>query len=61
MKHSCGCCIIIHERSDNMPKNKNITVKQLKEWGEVTSYIIEMAKKNNVDLSKILIVKKEKL
>ena len=44
-----------------MPKNKNITVKQLKEWGEVTSYIIEMAKKNNVDLSKILIVKKEKL
>ena len=44
-----------------MRKNKNITDKQLKEWGEVTSYIREMAKKNNVDLSKILLVKKEKL
>ena len=45
-----------------MQKNrKNITDKQLKEWGEVTSYIIEIAKKNNIDLSKILLVKKENL
>ena len=61
MKHRYVCCIIIHERSDNMSKNRNITDKQLKEWGEVTSYIREIAKKNNVDLSKILLVKKEKL
>ena len=61
MKHRYGCCIIIHERSDNMSKNRNITSKQLKEWGEVTSYIREIAKKNNIDLSKILLVKKEKL
>ena len=47
--------------SDNMGKNNNITATQLKEWGEVTSYIREIAKKNNVDLSKILLVKKEKL
>ena len=47
--------------SDNMGKNNNITAKQLKEWGEVTSYIREIAKKNNIDLSKILLVKKEKL
>ena len=45
-----------------MSKNrKNITDKQLKEWGEVTSYIREIAKKKNIDLSKILLVKKEKL
>lgn len=44
-----------------MGKNNNITDKQLKEWGEVTSYIRKIAKKNNVDLSKILLVKKEKL
>ena len=44
-----------------MSKNRNITDKQLKEWGEVTIYIREIAKKNNVDLSKILLVKKEKL
>ena len=47
--------------SDNMGKNNNITATQLKEWGEVISYIREIAKKNNVDLSKILLVKKEKL
>ena len=64
MKHRYACCIIIHERSDNMSKNRkrnSITDKQLKEWGEVTSYIREIAKKNNVDLSKILLVKKENL
>ena len=42
-----------------MPKNTNITATQLKEWGEVTSYIREIAKKKNIDLSKILLVKKE--
>ena len=42
-----------------MSKNRNITAKQLKEWCEVTSYIREIAKKNNIDLSKILLVKKE--
>ena len=47
--------------SDNMGKGHNISAKQLKEWGEVTSYIREIAKKNNIDLSKILLVKKEKL
>ena len=61
LKHRYVCCIIIHEWSDNMGKNNNITSTQLKEWGEVTSYIREIAKKNNVDLSKILLVKKEKL
>ena len=61
MKHRYVCCIIIHERSDNMGKNNNITATQLKEWGEVTSYIREIAKKNNVDLTKILLVKKENL
>ena len=61
MKNRYGCCIIIHERGDNMSKSKNITDKQLKEWGEVTSYIREIAKKNNIDLSKILLVKKENL
>ena len=45
--------------SDNMGKNNNITAIQLKEWGEVTCYIREIAKKNNIDLSKILLVKKE--
>lgn len=45
--------------SDNMGKNNNISANQLKEWGEVTSYIREIAKKKNVDLSKILLVKKE--
>ena len=40
---------------------KNITFEQLKEWGEVTNYIREIAKKNNIDLSKILLVKKENL
>ena len=60
MKHSCAWCIIIHEGGDNMGKNNNITATQLKEWGEVTSYIREIAKKNNIDLSKILLVKKEK-
>lgn len=44
-----------------MGKNNNITARQLKEWCEVTSYIKEIAKKNNVDLSKILLVKKENL
>ena len=44
-----------------MGKGHNISAKQLKEWGEVTSYIREIAKKNNIDLSKILLVKKEKL
>ena len=44
-----------------MSKRNNITDKQLKEWGEVTSYIRKIAKKNNVDLSKILLVKKENL
>ena len=61
MKHRYACCIIIHERSDNMGKNNNITAIQLKEWGEVTSYIREIAKKNNIDLTKILLVKKENL
>lgn len=42
-----------------MSKRNNITDKQLKEWKEVTSYIREIAKKNNVDLTKILLVKKE--
>ena len=42
-----------------MGKNNNITATQLKEWSEVTRYIIEIAKKNNIDLSKILLVKKE--
>ena len=42
-----------------MSKRNNITDKQLKEWKEVTSYIREIAKKNNIDLSKILLVKKE--
>ena len=42
-----------------MSKNRNITATQLKEWGEVTSYIREIAKKKNIDLSKILLVKKE--
>ena len=42
-----------------MRKNNNITATQLKEWGEVTSYIREIAKKNNIDLSRILLVKKE--
>ena len=44
-----------------MGKNNYITPKQLKEWCEVTSYIREIAKKNNIDLSKILLVKKENL
>lgn len=44
-----------------MGKNNSITTIQLKEWGEVTSYIREIAKKNNIDLSKILLVKKENL
>lgn len=44
-----------------MSKRNNITDKQLKEWKEVTSYIREIAKKNNIDLSKILLVKKENL
>ena len=61
MKHRYACCIIIHERRDNMSKRSNITDKQIKEWKEVTSYIREIAKKNNVDLSKILLVKKENL
>lgn len=42
-----------------MSKRNNITDKQLKEWKEVTSYIREIAKKNNIDLTKILLVKKE--
>ena len=61
MKHRYACCIIISERSDNMGKNNNITAKQLKEWGDVTIYIREIAKKNNIDLSKILLVKKGNL
>lgn len=44
-----------------MSKNRNITATQLKEWSEVTCYIRKIAKKNNVDLSKILLVKKENL
>ena len=44
-----------------MSKNRNITATQLKEWGEVTVYIREIAKKKNIDLSKILLVKKENL
>ena len=44
-----------------MGKDNNISATQLKEWGEVTSYIRKIAKKNNVDLSKILLVKKENL
>ena len=39
--------------------DNNKSAKQLKEWGEVTRYIREIAKKNNIDLSKILLVKKE--
>ena len=53
--------IIYYKGGDNMQENNTIRKSQLLEWEKTTKIVREIAKKKNVDLSKILLVKKEKL